>query len=143
MRIVVATGTFEILHPGHILFLRDARKLGDRLIVIISTDKNVKKRKGRILIPEKQRLDVIRALKFVDDAIIGDNKDIFKPIMKIKPDIIALGKNQKFGEKELEIELKNRGLTAKVIRIKKFWNSELNSSSKIIEKIKRFCIAKS
>ncbi len=143
MTIVVATGTFEILHPGHILFLGEAGKLGDKLFVIISTDKNVRERKGRILIPQRQRLEVIKALRFVDDAVIGDDLDIFKPIRKIKPDIIALGKNQKFSDEELEIELKNRGLTAKVVRIKKFWDGELNSSSRIIEKIKRFCIAKS
>ncbi len=136
MTTVVATGTFEILHPGHILFLKEAKKLGDKLVVIVSTDKNVRKRKGRILIPQKQRLHIIESLKFVDDAVVGDDRDMFKPIMEIKPDIIAIGKNQKFNEKELEIELRNRGLTVKVVRIKKFWKGELNSSSRIIEKIK-------
>lgn len=137
MTTVVATGTFEILHPGHIVFLNEAGKLGDKLFVIVSTDKNVRKRKGRILIPQEQRCYVIRALKFVDNAVIGDDKDIFKPIKKIKPDIIALGKNQKFGKEELETELRKRGLSARVIRIKKFWTGRLNSSSRIIEKIKR------
>lgn len=136
MTTVVATGTFEILHPGHILFLKEAKKLGDKLVVIVSTDKNVRKRKGRILIPQKQRLHIIESLKFVDDAIVGDDEDIFKPIGKIKPDIIVLGKNQKFNENELETELRNRGLTVKVVRIKKFWKGGLNSSSRIIEKIK-------
>lgn len=133
---VVATGTFEILHPGHVLFLKEAKKLGDKLIVIVSADKNVRKRKGRVLLPQEQRLNVIISLKFVDNAVIGDDDDMFKPIKKIKPDIIALGKNQKFGEKELEIELKNHGITARIVRIKKFWNSKLNSNSKIIERIK-------
>jgi FAD synthetase len=136
MTTVVATGTFEILHPGHVLFLKEAKKLGDKLVVIVSTDKNARMRKGRVLIPQEQRLEMVKALKFVDNAVIGDEKDIFKPIKRIRPDIIALGRNQKFREKELEAKLKARGINARVVRIKKFWKGELSSSSKIVGKIK-------
>lgn len=136
MKKVVATGVFGILHPGHLLFLKEAKKLGDRLIVIVASDDTVKKRKGKILIPEEQRLGLIRALKFVDDAVVGDKKDIFKPIEKIKPDVIALGKNQDVDENFLREELKKRKLKAKVIRIKRHLRSDLNSTQKIIQKIK-------
>ena len=134
MKTVVATGVFEILHPGHINFLTEAKKLGDRLIVIVARDKNTGRQKN-IVIPEEQRLEVINSLKVVDEAILGDENDIFKPVEKIKPDIIALGKNQVADEKILTEELKKRNLNAKVIRIENFYNANLNSTTKIKEKI--------
>jgi len=134
MKTVVATGVFEILHPGHINFLTEAKKLGDRLIVIVARDKIACKEKN-IIIPEKQRLEVIKALKVVDEAILGDENDIFKPVEKIKPDIIALGKNQNVDEKFLMEELKKRNLNVKIVRIKSFYNENLNSTTKIKEKI--------
>lgn len=133
---VVATGTFSILHPGHLLFLKEAKKLGGKLIVIIARDKRVKKEKGINLIPEQQRLKVIKSIRYVNEALLGDEKDIFKPIEKIKPDIIALGKNQKVKENFLRNELKKRGLKAKVVRIEKYWEGELNSTQKIVERIR-------
>ncbi len=134
MKTVVATGVFEILHPGHINFLTEAKKLGDRLIVIVARDKNTGGQKN-IVIPEEQRLEVINSLKVVDEAILGDKNDIFKPVEKIKPDIIALGKNQDADEKMLTEELKKRNLNAKIIRIENFYNANLNSTTKIKEKI--------
>ncbi|PKP60163.1 MAG: FAD synthase [Candidatus Altiarchaeales archaeon HGW-Altiarchaeales-1] len=134
MKTVVATGVFEILHPGHINFLTEAKKLGDRLIVIVARDKNIGRQKN-IVIPEEQRLEVINSLKVVDEAILGDKNDIFKPVEKIKPDIIALGKNQDADEKILTEELKKRNLNAKIIRIENFYNANLNSTTKIKEKI--------
>ena len=136
---VAATGVFELLHPGHIFFLEEAKKSGNpgcELIVILARDENIKKYKRQPVIPEKQRLFVIESLKVVDKAVLGDKKDIFKPILEIKPDIIALGANQEFDEKELEKKLKERNICAKVVRIKKFLEGELNSTGKIIEKIK-------
>ena len=102
---IVATGVFEILHPGHISFLREASKLGDELTVIIGRDKRLEKSKRKPLIPEDQRLKVVGSIKGVDRVILGDEDDMFKPIMQIKPGIIALGKNQHFDEDELKREL--------------------------------------
>ncbi len=81
-------------------------------------------------------VEVIKAVRYVDNAILGNEKDIFKPIEKIRPDIIALGKNQDIDEKFLQEELKKRHLKAKVVRIRKHFDSELNSTQKIITKIK-------
>jgi len=135
MTLVVATGTFSVLHPGHITYLEEARELGDRLIVIVARDEFVRKRKNYCPIPEQQRLAVVQALKPVDDAILGDTEDMFKPIEELKPDIIALGRDQDFREEELEAELRKRGLEAKVVRIQNYWESELDSSKKIIARI--------
>lgn len=134
MRRVVATGTFDILHPGHIRFLEEAKKLGDELIVIVAREKNVK-HKPKPVIPEEQRRRVVEAIKFVDKAILGDENDIFKPIMELKPDVIVLGYDQHFSEEWLREELKKRNLNCEVVRINVKEDCELCSSHKIIERI--------
>lgn len=134
MKKVVATGVFEILHPGHVLFLEESKKMGDKLIVIVARDSNVRKRKP--IVPESQRLEVVRSLKVVDEAILGDRNDILKSIEKIKPDVITLGKNQDFDEGELQRGLEDRNLKAKVVRIQKFWKGPLSGSKEIIDRIR-------
>ncbi len=131
---VLATGTFDILHPGHLLYLSDAKALGDELYVIVARDSMVK-HKPKPIVPEGQRLVMIAALRMVDKAMLGSETDMFEPLREIKPDIIALGKNQFFDEKELESRLKTHGIEAKVVRIKTFEECELCSSGAIIRKI--------
>lgn len=131
---VLATGTFDILHPGHLLYLSEAKALGDELYVIVACDSMVK-HKPKPIIPEEQRLAMVRALRIVDKAVLGSERDMFEPLREIKPDIIALGKNQFFDEKELEAQLKAHGIRAKVVRIQSFEECELCSSGAIIRRI--------
>jgi FAD synthetase len=128
---VIATGTFEIIHPGHLRFLQEAKKLGDELIVIVARTKNVK-HKPKPVVPEEQRRKVVESIRYVDKAVLGDKEDIFKPILELRPDIIALGHDQHFDEKWLEEELRKRNINAKVIRIKAKEPCEFCSSAKII-----------
>ncbi len=130
---VVATGTFDILHPGHLYYLEESRKLGDELVVIVARDTNVK-HKPRPILPERQRLQMIRALKPVDNALLGDLHDMFRPIEEIRPDIITLGFNQHFNEETLRQNLRDRGIDADVVRIAGY-PGPLASSSKIVEHI--------
>jgi FAD synthetase len=132
---VVATGTFDILHTGHVLYLCEARKLGDELWVIVSRESTIK-HKRKPLIPEQQRLRMVQALKCVDHAILGSEKDMFEPIIKIKPDIIALGFNQHWNEEELKRQLAERGIHAKVVRLSDSDLSPYASSRYIRQKIK-------
>jgi FAD synthetase len=132
---VVATGTFDILHPGHLYYLEESRKLGDELHVIVARDANVK-HKPRPILPEEQRLIMVGALKPVDHALLGDLHDMFKPIEEIRPDIITLGFNQHFDENHLRQKLRERGITANITRISGYSNS-LASSSRIIDHILR------
>jgi len=133
---VVVGGTFEIIHPGHIYFLEKANEYG-RVYVIVARDVNVEKFKGRkTYIPEENRLKVISSIKYVYKAILGDEKDILKPIEEIKPQIIILGPDQKVDEEELKKKLSERGLNVKVIRIKDKLKCGLCSTSRIIKKIK-------
>jgi FAD synthetase len=134
MRKVVATGTFDILHPGHLYYLTESRRLGDELYVIVARDINVKHKPSPI-IPEDQRLQMIRALKPVDHACLGDLHDMFRPIEEIRPDVITLGYNQHFDEKDLEVALRARGLSCHLVRIGRYDGNDLASSRAIVERI--------
>ncbi|MCW3134649.1 MAG: FAD synthase [Methanophagales archaeon] len=132
---VLATGTFEILHPGHLLYLEEAKKLGDELFVIVARDVNVKTRKRMPILPEEQRLRMVSALKVVDKAMLGSEKNMYEPLYSIKPDIIAIGYDQDFNEVALEQELRKRGFNSKVVRIKKHNSNAFCKAEAIIKHI--------
>ncbi len=135
---ILATGTFDLLHPGHIYFLTQARALGDELFVIVARDSNVT-HKPKPIVPEEQRLEMVSALGIVDKALLGSEKDMFEPLKYIRPDIIALGYDQRFDAKLLEEELDKRGLPANVVRIPLSKECPLCSTGAIIkEVIKRY-----
>jgi FAD synthetase len=131
---ILATGTFDILHPGHLLYLGRSKELGDELVVIVARDVNVK-HKPKPIVPEDQRLKMVQALKVVDLAILGDERDILQPIEQLKPDIITLGFDQHFNPAILEAELARRNLTSKVVRVIAQDPCELCSSRKILAKV--------
>ena len=133
-RRIVATGTFDILHPGHLFYLEESRKLGDELVVIVARDTNVK-HKPRPVIPEEHRLRMVAALKPVDRAILGDKSDMFRPIEELRPDIITIGFNQMFDETKLTEQLRARNLTPNVVRIGKCTDGELCSSRLVVQRI--------
>jgi FAD synthetase len=133
---VMATGTFDLLHMGHIYFLKEAKKLGDKLVVVVATDKTVRKLKHEPVNPQEIRLNLIKELKIVDEAFIGHEDDMYKIVQEIKPDIIALGYDQIHDEKTIEKELKKRNTKAKIIRLSELkGGSDLEGTRKIISKI--------
>jgi FAD synthetase len=134
MKKVVATGTFDLLHPGHLYYLTESRRLGDELYVIVARDVNVKHKPPPIL-PEEQRLMMVSALKPVDHARLGDLQDMFRPVEEIRPDVITLGYNQHFDEKELQKALQARNISCRVVRIGCYDRSEFTSSRTIVERI--------
>jgi FAD synthetase len=134
IRRVVATGTFDLLHPGHIYYLEESKKLGDELWVIVARDLNVK-HKPRPIIPEEQRLAMIASLRPVDHAILGDKTDMFRPIEEIHPVVITIGFNQLFNEEKLRGQLAARNLSPEIVRIGKYADSELCSSRKVVQEI--------
>ncbi|MDR3102601.1 MAG: FAD synthase [Methanocalculaceae archaeon] len=139
MKWVVATGTFDILHPGHLFYLEESKKLGDELWVIVARERNVM-HKPRPVVPEKQRLRMISGLQCVDHAVLGDREDIFRPIAEIDPDIVTLGFNQMFSEELLLSQMREHGIRADVVRIGDYTGCPFNSSTKIIdEAVKRRC----
>jgi FAD synthetase len=134
MKKIVATGTFDILHPGHVYYLEGSKALGDELHVIVARDRNVR-HKPRPVLPEEQRLLMIRALRVVDKAILGHESDMFAPIVEIDPAVITLGFNQHFSEERLQKELKARGIDAEIVRIGAYTGPGIGSSRLIMERI--------
>ena len=134
MKRVVATGTFDLLHPGHIYYLEESRKLGDELHVIVARDANVR-HKPKPVIGEAQRLKVVQALRVVDFARLGDPSDMFRPIEEIDPVVITLGFNQHFSEEQLRESLKERGIGARVVRIGEYSGDPCTSTRRIIDRI--------
>lgn len=135
--IVVAQGTFDILHPGHVHYLEEAAACGDQLIVIVSRRNNVT-HKAKPILPARQRRDLIAALEVVDQAILGHESDILIPVEEIDPDVIVLGHDQDHDEAELREALRERGLTPAIKRAsprKPRFEGEILSSSEIIERI--------
>jgi len=137
---VLASGVFDLLHLGHIKFLEAAKKEGGKgakLFVVVARDRTVEKTKGRKpIIPEKQRCELINALKVVDKALLGYEKlDILEIINKIKPSVIALGYDQRTMEKKVQEYVKNKGIKIKIVRIGKLGKDDLDSSSMILRKI--------
>lgn len=132
---VMASGVFDIIHTGHISYLEQARSFGDELYVVVACDETVKKRKHVPITPENMRVKIVSSLKPVDKAVLGRNGDMFEIISEIRPDIIVLGYDQKFDEKELEEDLKKKGFDIKVARVSQS-TEDLEKTKKIIEKIR-------
>ncbi len=140
-KIVVASGVFDLLHLGHVRFLEDAKKAGGpkaKLIVIIAKDSTVEKTKGRKpIMSEDQRVALVQSLKVVDQAVLGyEGLDIGEVISRIKPDIIALGYDQAEMEKEVKDYITAHKAEISIVRIGKYGENSLDSSSKIKQKIK-------
>jgi len=128
---VVVAGSFELLHPGHIELLRRAWELG-RVHVIVARDASVEKFKGRPpLVPEKQRLQVISAVKYVSKAVLGSDKDVIEPLKTLKPDIVLLGPDQWVDETWLAKRLEEEGIPAKIIRLEKRFECDYCSTTRI------------
>jgi len=141
-KIVLASGVFDLLHLEHVKFLEEAKKAGGEnaeLIVIIARDSTVEKRKGKKpIMPENQRRALVESLKVVDEAILGyEEFDIERVIEKIKPDIIAIGHDSHITGMEQAVRkyVMEKGLNIKIVKIGKFGDGELDSSSKIKQKI--------
>lgn len=133
---VMATGTFDLLHLGHIYYLKEAKKLGDKLAVVVATDATVRKLKHEPINPEEIRLNLIKELRIVDEAYLGHEDDIYEIVEEIKPDVIALGFDQIHDEDKIKSELKKRKINAKIVRLSEFkGGSDLEGTRIIIGKI--------
>lgn len=120
---IMIFGTFDGLHPGHLNLFKQARALARNpfLIVSLARDKNVFKIKGEYPIhKEKRRLFFLKHNKFIDKAILGKANYSFSHILQEKPDIVALGYDQKYYVSDLKKDLKNKNVAIKVVRLKPY-----------------------
>jgi len=136
-RRVVAQGTFDIVHPGHVHYLSEAAGLGDELHVIVARRDNVTHKAGPVL-DGRQRRDVVDALEAVTEAHLGHPEDIFVPIERIDPDVIVLGHDQHHDADAVRDALGSRGIDCEVTRAsarKPKYDDELLSTGRIVDRI--------
>ena len=119
---IMVFGTFDGLHEGHLDFFKQARNLAlnPYLVVSVARDKNVMKIKGKPALSEKQRMILVKKSALADRVVLSGIKNHIPHIIKESPDIIALGYDQKAYVKNLKKDLKNKGLTVKVVRLKPY-----------------------
>jgi FAD synthetase len=134
---VMATGTFDLLHMGHIYFLKEAKKLGDELVVVVACDNTVRRLKHEPVTPEQLRLGIVRELRMVKHAVLGKEGDMYEIVSELNPDIIALGFDQIHDENVLKKELHKRNLDhINIVRLSKMDDaSDLDGTRRIIAKI--------
>ncbi len=96
---VAVSGGFDPLHVGHIRYFKEAKKLGDKLIVILNTGKFLKEKKGYIFMPFEERKELIESIKYVDGVVkcIDEDETVCETLKMLKPNIFAKG-----GDRTLE-----------------------------------------
>lgn len=130
----MTTGVFDILHPGHIHMLEEAKKLGDELVVVLARDESAAREKHRPITPEAHRRHMVAALKPVDIAVLGHVGDYYQIVEEMQPDVIALGFDQAYDEADVARRCADRGVPCDVVRLPKFVG-DLDGTRRIVEKI--------
>lgn len=118
LRVVMIGGAFEIIHPGHLHTIEQAKKLGDTLVVVVATDKNIVKNKGREPVTTQDwRVKLVAAVRGVDVSLAGGTGSIYDTLEKVRPDVVALGYDQIHNPADIEAEARRRGLLLSVVRL--------------------------
>jgi len=126
-----------LLHAGHLLYVEQAKSLGDELIVVVAHDDTVRKQKHEPVTNQELRRRMVEGLKPVDKAIVGNppSEPIFDILNTVKPDIIALGYDQKHSRDSIKSGLDNNGWSqVEVIRVEGLAD-DLDGTRKIIARI--------
>ena len=132
----MASGVFDLIHPGHISYLEQARSYADELVVVVACDATVRKKKHDPITPEAMRARIVGALKPVDKVIIGGDGDFFDTVRFVKPDVIVLGYDQNYDVDALHHELESRGMgDIKVVRASEC-AEDLNATRRIVARIR-------
>ena len=117
IKVVLAGGVFDIIHPGHAYTLNSAKALGDVLVVVVATDDTARRMKKKTpRHAEEERKNLTSLLKMVDVCLVGQ-KDIFRTVMNVKPNIIALGYDQAHHEEYINNGCSKIGLNVQVVRL--------------------------
>lgn len=118
MTTIMVTGAFDLLHEGHKHLFKEAKQHGDRLIVVLARDLTILKEKGhKPLHNEQERLSAVRTTEGVDKAILGNEDDKLKILEDIRPDILALGYDQKMPIRLIKTYIKQHSIPTKIIKL--------------------------
>ena len=134
---VMAVGVFDLLHAGHLHYVEQAKSLGDELVVVVAHDDTVRKQKHEPVTNQELRRRMVEGLKPVDKAIVGNppSEPIFDILNIVKPDIIALGYDQKHSRDSIKSGLEDNGWSqVQVIRVEGLAD-DLDGTRKIIARI--------
>lgn len=133
IKVIFTGGSFEIMHPGHLYTVEQAKKMGDVLIVVLARSSTIRKRKGREPVAnEHERLALMSSLRQVDAAIVGVEGSIYESMEKVCPDVVALGYDQYHAEEDIRREAVERGMRLKVVRLKAL-NTDFKTSKILAE----------
>ncbi|MBU0460122.1 MAG: adenylyltransferase/cytidyltransferase family protein [Nanoarchaeota archaeon] len=124
-RKVICFGTFDVLHLGHLNYFQQAKEFGDYLIVVVARDCNLKK---KVLFSEDERLELVKNIKIVDEAVLGNEEDFFKVIIEKQPAVVCLGYDHSIKEDELRTGLTKRGLQPEIKRMQSYQHEKYKSS---------------
>ena len=132
--VVFTNGVFDLLHPGHVRYLRDARALGDALIVAVNSDRSVRANKGanRPINPEYERAEVLLALGSVDATVIFDEDTPHAIISRIQPDVLVKGAD--WGEHDIVGRDVVEARGGRVVRIEL---APGHSTTELIQRVRR------
>ncbi len=118
LKVVMLGGAFEIIHPGHVHALSEARKLGNTLVVVVATDESVERNKGRPPATDQaSRVVLVSSLRQVDLAIPGNKGSIYDILVKVRPNVVALGYDQRHSGEEIVSEAAKRGVKISTTRL--------------------------
>ncbi len=113
----MAQGVFDLLHPGHLHYLRESKKHGDKLVVIVARDSRIEK---NLYFNEEERREMLQALEVVDKALLGSEESIYDTVKHVNPDVITLGYDQPYDEEEVaSMAEKASGREVNVVRTEK------------------------
>lgn len=119
-------GTFDVLHPGHTHMLTEARRYGDYLVVVVARDITVEQVKKRKPIHTQEiRIKNLKNLGLADEVLLGYEDDKHDIVLDVKPDVVALGYDQRFFIDDLEKVLDDK---AKIVRLSPYFPEKYKSS---------------
>jgi len=136
-KLVFTNGCFDLLHLGHIRYLKKAKSLGDILVVGLNSDRSVKKIKGekRPILPEKERAEILSSLWFVDYVVLFNEETPERLIRELEPDVLVKGADWKLKEIVGADLVRSRGGVVRRIPLYK----SRSTTSVIDEIIRRYC----
>ena len=128
---VMVFGSFDLIHAGHIEFLKEAKKQGDELIVVLARDSTIEDvKKHTPKYSEEERKNHMAATGLADKIVFGHHDDKYRIIEELRPDVICLGYDQTFFTDTLSDELAKRQMHVKIVRLKPY-KEEVYKSSKL------------
>ncbi len=136
MKTVIIFGTFDIVHHGHLNLFKQARRYGDTLVAVVARDKRVQDIKSiQSVYNEKERKQFLEQIRLIDKVVLGDQKDVYKVIRVLKPDVIVLGYDQMHFTDKLQEKITEFGFKTKIVRAKSYKEESLKTGKirKILE----------